>query len=60
MDHLVLVKDTIEFWQQRTSRPLTQEDGRQVIENIRGFFVTLERWASEPESVGRARDTEAV
>lgn len=31
---------------------LTQEDARAAIENVTGFFATLERWASTPKSAG--------
>ena len=41
-----VVEDAIDFWQPRTSRPLTDEDGRQGVENVTGFFDVLERWAA--------------
>ena len=40
------LEDTQEFWQARTSRVLTLEDARQAVENVTGFFTTLERWAA--------------
>ena len=51
--------DAVQFWQLRTSRQLTNEDGRQAIANIRGFFETLERWASTSESSDSADNMEA-
>jgi hypothetical protein len=41
-----LLEDTIQFWQPRTSRPLTPEDARQAVENIVGFFTTLQNWTA--------------
>ena len=61
MGRLPLLDETIQFWQPRTSRPLTPEDARQMVENVTGFF-TLQRWSaaadarpSEPKA-----DTEAA
>jgi hypothetical protein len=44
MERLPLLEETIQFWQQRTSRPLTHEDARQMVENVTGFFTTLQHW----------------
>jgi hypothetical protein len=35
------VDATLELWQRRTSRVLTREDGRQIAENVTGFFQLL-------------------
>ena len=35
---------TVAFWQPRTSRKLTREDARQMIENVTGFFKVLAEW----------------
>jgi len=45
MERLPLLEETIRFWQPRTSRPLTREDARQMVENITGFFTTLQSWS---------------
>lgn len=52
-----LLERTIQFWQPRISRPLTHEDARQMVENVTGFFTTLQHWSaatdirsSEPEA----------
>jgi len=45
-----LLEDTIQFWQSRTSRPLTREDARQAVENIVGFFTTLQNWTAAAET----------
>lgn len=41
-----LLKQTIQTWQPHTSRSLTGEEARQAIENITGFFRTLQQWDS--------------
>ena len=45
-----LLEDTIQFWQSRTSRPLTREDARQAVENIVGFFTTLQYCTAAAET----------
>jgi hypothetical protein len=57
MERLPLLEETIRFWQPRTSRPLTAEDARQMVENVTGFFTILQSWSvaadtrpSEPEA----------
>ncbi len=45
---------TLEVWQPRTSRTLTEEDARQIEENVSGFFCLLMRW-SEEEKLSGAR-----
>jgi hypothetical protein len=39
-----LLKQTIELWQTRTERIVSEEDARGSIENVAGFFDLLERW----------------
>lgn len=40
-----VLEDTIAFWQPHSPhRKLTQEDGREIIENITGFFQVLRDW----------------
>jgi len=57
MERLPLLEETIRLWQPRTSRPLTPEDARQMVENVTGFFTILQGWSvaadtrpSEPEA----------
>jgi len=37
---------TRQFWQSRTTRPLSQEDAREMAANIAGFFQVLHAWSS--------------
>ena len=46
MEKLPLIEETIQLWQPRTSRPLTGEDARQMVENVVGFFTTLQNWST--------------
>jgi hypothetical protein len=38
------VEQTVTFWQPRTSRKLTREDGVQIVENVTAFFRILLEW----------------
>jgi hypothetical protein len=53
--HMAQVKadfldQTIAFWQPRTHRTLTREDGRQIAENVSGFFRILLEWEAAERS----------
>jgi hypothetical protein len=39
-----LLARTLEVWQPRTSRKLTREDARQIVENVTGFASILLEW----------------
>lgn len=47
-----LIDQTIALWQQRSPRELTREDGREIIENMTGFFRILQEW-DRAERAGR-------
>jgi hypothetical protein len=57
MERSPLLEETIQFWQPRASRPLTPEDARQMVENVTGFFTTLQRWSAAAET--RRTESEA-
>lgn len=38
------IDQTLATWQPRTKRQLTREDGREIIENMTGFFRILLEW----------------
>jgi hypothetical protein len=52
-------EDTLAFWQPRSSKKLSREDAREMIENLTGFFRVLSSWdeieSSQP--VRSASDT---
>jgi len=39
--------ETIKFWQPRMQRELSQEDARQITENINGFYRLLLEWDTQ-------------
>lgn len=57
---------TRDFWQQQTGSQVTDEDARQMIENVTGFFELLMKWENskkgipqscpEYDSSGKVRD----
>src|SRR4051812_35396734 len=51
-----LINRTHEVWQPRTRRNLTDEDARQISENVIGFFATLAEW-SRAERPAAANDS---
>ena len=62
MEKLPLIEETTQLWQPRTSRPLTGEDARQMLENVVGFFTTLQGWsaAAETRQIEPKADREAA
>jgi hypothetical protein len=38
------IDETVAIWQKRTTRRLTREDGREIVENMTGFFRILLEW----------------
>ena len=51
-----LIDRTRQVWQSRTGRDLTNEDARQIAENVTGFFSILAEW-SRAEMPTPANDT---
>jgi len=39
-----ITKYTIDFWHRRTGKTFSQEDARQMVTNISGFFNVLSEW----------------
>lgn len=39
-----LLQHTIRVWESRLGRTLTEEDARQILENVVGLFRVLEGW----------------
>jgi len=38
------IDETLAFWQPRTTRVLTREDGREIFQNLIAFFSILDDW----------------
>ena len=51
-----LINRTRKVWQPRIRRNLTDEDARQIAENVTGFFMLLGEW-SRAELPSPANDT---
>ena len=51
-----LIDRTRQVWQSRTERNVTDEDARQIAENVTGFFAILAEW-SRAELSAPANDT---
>jgi hypothetical protein len=49
------IEQTIAIWQKRTDRRLTRDDGREIIENISGFFTILQEWERKERTAGNAK-----
>lgn len=45
-----LIQRTLEVWQPRTTRTLTEEDAREIVHNAVGFFGSLLKWEQEKAS----------
>ena len=51
-----LINRTIAVWQDQAKRPLTREDGREIIENMTGFFRLLQEWDRAERKAREAAD----
>ena len=62
MEKFPLIAETIQLWQPHSERPLTGEDARQMLENVVGFFTTLQGWsiAAETREAEPKADREAA
>jgi len=49
------IDQTFDIWQKRNERKLKREDGREIIENISGFFSILQEWEQMERAAERAR-----
>ena len=43
-DHSLFLGQTRRFWQEHTSRDLEDEDAREIVSNVNGFFDLLVKW----------------
>ena len=39
-----IINYTITFWRERTEQEYSQEDARQMVSNVTGFFAVLTEW----------------
>lgn len=45
-----LIEQTKQFWQARAQKSLSDEDAREIIENITGFFKVLKEWQEKEKN----------
>lgn len=45
-----VIDETIRFWGKRAGVELSREDGREIIENISGFFRVLDEWSRSSQT----------
>jgi hypothetical protein len=45
------------FWQPRSSRALKPEDGREILDNLKGFFSVLAEWQRAEIEQAHAQST---
>jgi hypothetical protein len=55
-----LLEHTIEFWHARAGKPFSIEDARSSVENVAGFFATLQRWKEGKENATAGSKKEAM
>jgi hypothetical protein len=48
------------FWQPRSSRTLKPEDGREILDNLKGFFSVLAEWQRSETEQARAESAAAT
>jgi len=51
---------TLEIWSRRSTRPLTEEDAREIAENMTGFFRILLEWKAKKRAPGVDRERNAA
>jgi len=47
----LFLKETIETWQPYYEQPLSNEDAREIVANLTGFFDLLDKWDRENEKI---------
>jgi hypothetical protein len=56
-----IIDETANFWSRRSGRAISQEDARQIVENVAGFFSVLSEWeAAERRAIACNVDTDAT
>jgi hypothetical protein len=48
--------ETLAFWQPRSPRPLSREDGREIAANLTEFFQVLSEWEAARDTVAQSRN----
>lgn len=54
-----LIAETLAIWQPRSKRHLTEDDARQILENVTGVFGMLLKWRWEERRAAGAEKDES-
>ena len=49
-----LIAHTIRVWEPRLGRTLTEEDARQILESVVGYFRIIKKWTQDDLRTGKA------
>jgi hypothetical protein len=56
-----IIDETARFWRRRAGKVISQEEARQIIENMTGFFHVLSQWeAAERHSMKSSAEVDAA
>lgn len=47
-----LIEQTISVFESQTGRVITEDEARQAVENVSGFFRVLQEWAEDEDREG--------
>ncbi len=53
-----ILKQTMSLFERRTGRAISEEDARQAVENVGGFFRVLQEWAEAEDKEESAESPE--
>lgn len=56
LDNVDPIEGAVALWQRHSPRNLTREDGREIVENMTGFFRLLQEWDQADRSDRQARN----
>jgi len=51
-----ILNDTIAFWSERSGREISQEDAREMVANVSGFFTVLADWDRRANTEAQERE----
>ena len=49
-----ILNQTIAFWSERSGQEFSQEDAREIVANVSGFFTVLAEWERRTAEDNRA------
>jgi hypothetical protein len=55
-----IIEHTLNFWGKRTGKYLSQEDAREMVANVSGFFQVLAEWDRKARMEACSKDVEKI